>query len=460
MTLAGESEPLLAPTAAAEGRVPSAGPRGRRSPLRMSPEGRKTPREHAYEVHPLLDPLLPSRHPSVARRWLAAYHSIASDRGAARDLERSFVSPVVGGEQAPHQSIEAYFQDADEYVDDLLCHTSPAERQRLRPLPETRCLNGFSTLLATVFEAANPRVRYEAQRKLCLIKLLFDVDHCRSVRDGARHGGMLEELLRRSLWSFERDMYDLDCRIDGGGCVARSDSASVESEVGSRRFHVRRLAFLDGDVEVFHQRIRLKREPLAVSEEHNGEPPGERGSGSCWPVSRGRSGSILSKMIRKAIGDPRLIPDILGATFVVGDRRQAYVLERKLVQALGGPFRWRNRVDTLSGERERSQLDRSSAPGFRVLKQIADILVEDPGAGVSYFFPVEVQILPLEAYLLTLNDEDVASHAAYKRRQFAGGLFPILFPPEVFGAGIEPAEMPVNPHGDRSPLASSVLPVG
>lgn len=221
------------------------------------------------------------------------------------------------------------------------------------------------------------------------------------------------------------------------------------SERGSRRFHVQRLAFSDGDgkaeVEVFHHRIRFKREPATANEERAGAFLGERGASPCWPASRRRSGSILSKMIRKGIGDPHLIPDILGATFVVGDRGQAYALERMLVQSLGGPFRWRDRVDTLSGERDRSRLDGSSAPSFRVLKQIADVLVEDQVAGAPYLFPVEVQILPLEAYLLTLNDNELASHAAYKRRQFASSLFPILFPREVFGAGIEISETLVRP---------------
>ena len=142
-------------------------------------------------------------------------------------------------------------------------------------------------------------------------------------------------------------------------------------------------------------------------------------------------------MIRKGIGDPHLISDILGATFVVGDRRQAYALERTLVQALGGPFRWRDRVDTLSSERDRSRLDQSSAVGFRVIKQIVDVLVEDRLAASPYLFPVEVQIFPFEDYLLTRSGPDFASHAAYKRRQFASSLFPILFPAEVFRPSAE-----------------------
>lgn len=57
-------------------------------------------------------------------------------------------------------------------------------------------------------------------------------------------------------------------------------------------------------------------------------------------------------MIRSGIGDAHAVPDILGARFVVGNRWQAYAPERRLVQALGGPFRWRDRVDTLGGDED------------------------------------------------------------------------------------------------------------
>jgi hypothetical protein len=68
-----------------------------------------------------------------------------------------------------------------------------------------------------------------------------------------------------------------------------------------------------------------------------------------------------------------------------------------------------------------------------VLKEIVDILMDDPSSDVPYLFSVEIQIFPLEAYLSTLYDTHFASHAAYKRRQFLHELLPILFPSSLYG---------------------------
>ena len=128
-----------------------------------------------------------------------------------------------------------------------------------------------------------------------------------------------------------------------------------------------------------------------------------------------------------------MVQDLLGAMFIVGDRRQAYALERRLVGSLGGPLRWRDRVDTLGSRKDSTRLSARSSSGFSVLKGIVDILIEDPSAPSPYLFAVEVQIYPLEAYLHTLYDAHFASHTAYKRRQFLHDLLPVIFPPEIYG---------------------------
>jgi hypothetical protein len=202
------------------------------------------------------------------------------------------------------------------------------------------------------------------------------------------------------------------------------------------RFRVRKLPAegRDPGIDVYHYRSRFKREadPLTGSRSDDGllriaESPR-------WPGLGRRSGSILSKMIRRNIDDPRMVQDILGAMFIVGSRPQAYALERRLVQTLGGPLRWRDRVDTLRGGRDRDRLDPQSSSGFQVLKGIADVLMDDPSSEAPYLFSVEVQIYPLEAYLRTLYDAHFASHSAYKRRQFLNDLLPVLFPEEIYGS--------------------------
>ena len=74
-----------------------------------------------------------------------------------------------------------------------------------------------------------------------------------------------------------------------------------------------------------------------------------------------------------------------------------------------------------------------------MIKQIVEILTGDPSAASPYLFPVEVQIFTFEDYLATLSGAE-ASHGAYKSRQFVNGLFPILFPAEVYS---RPADSPL-----------------
>ena len=92
------------------------------------------------------------------------------------------------------------------------------------------------------------------------------------VDDDPAVGTVLEALLQRSLWAFQRDTR----------AVVAADT----------RFDVRQVVLPGGEtIEVFHHHLRSKREP---------GPDG--GTSVCRPSSKRRSGSILSKMIRKGIG--------------------------------------------------------------------------------------------------------------------------------------------------------------
>ncbi len=420
----------------------------------MADRARHDDESPVYRAHPLLDPLLPSRRPADARAWLATYHRLADDPASYYKILTSFLRPLEGTQTA-FQSLDAYLHDADTYLDDLLRLVRREDADRLRPQTICRETNELLALLRVTFEGPDARTRYEAQRKLQLSKMLFDVDHCRTVRDGPRHRTRFESLLERELWT----------KAEGGGevivcCCTRPDATGIDrleigvpvsSDAQCLRFDVRRLPATDREptIDVYHYHSRFKREatrvvPMPTSDENVfqlGEAPRYPGLGR-------RSGSILSKMIRRAIGDPHLIQDVLGALFIVGDVRQARALERRLLDPLGGPFRWRDRVDTLSGERDRDQLNERSASDFQVLKKIVDILTEDRNAPSPYLFSVEVQIYPLDSYLRTLYDADYVGHDAYKRRQFLNDLLPVLFPVEVFGA-----------HGDLLQNLNGSMPI-
>ncbi len=332
---------------------------------------------------------------------------------------RGYVMPA-GSRSSTAVDLGPYFHDADAYLNDLLRLTPDSLARHLAPLPETRGASTIRDLLKATFEGNYTRSRYEAQRKLYLAKLLFDIDHSRSVRDGPKHRARFEQIVKDAVLSE----------------VTPADEVEVVGP-GARpfRFRPRRLAAEGRDpvIEIFHYRSRFKREADPETDRRADEGWIRIAEAPRWPGLGRYSGSILSKMIRRAIPDPRMIQDLLGAMFIVGDRPQAYALERKLVAAFGGPLRCRDRVDTLSGSRDRARLDPQSSSGFLVLKEIVDILMDDPSSFAPYLFSVEIQIFPLKAYLSTLYDTHFAGHAAYKRRQFLNELLPILFPSAIYG---------------------------
>lgn len=382
-----------------------------------------------------------TRQRTAVRFWLPVYRRLLADSSARAALLRSLTTPVTHSGHRALAPVEAYFEDTEHYLDGLLQFVPPALAQHLRVLPAIRHLQDLDALLHLAFGAGPPRPRYEARRKLYLTKLLFDIDHTRAVRDGRRHHALFDQALQEKLWR------DLDREGVRPQCFAlapgRDDAKAVLTPALASSepiwcFEPRRLrATSKGDaIDVFDYRSRFKREldvGLGASESWRA---GEPASG--WKPAMGpRSGSILSKMIRGGIGDAHAVPDLLGAMFVVGSRRQAYALERRLVDALGGPFRWRDRIDTLGSGEDRSRLTAASSWRYRVLKQIVDLLVSDHPESPPYHFPVEIQIYPLGSHLVTLSNGHHAAHLRYKQRQILSELLPVLFPVEIFGSHAE-----------------------
>src|SRR4030095_15139255 len=108
----------------------------------------------------------------------------------------------------------------------------------------------------------------------------------------------------------------------------------------------------DPDIQIFHYRSRFKRESDPETDRKADEGWIRIAESPRWPGLGKYSGSILSKMIRRAIPAPRMIRDLWAAMFIVGSRAETYALERRIVSAFGGPLRSRDRVDTLSGSRD------------------------------------------------------------------------------------------------------------
>lgn len=407
-----------------------------------TPRTASAPVPEAYRAHPLLDPHLPRNHPAIAKLWIDAWQRICADDSVYLGILQAYTK-APGGNQPAAATFAHYFHDADAYVLDLLRLVPRSLARHLAPLPETRGLSSLRDLLRTTFEGRDPRARYEAQRKLYLAKLLFDVDHCRSIRDGLRHRAYFEDVLQQSLWRGALDAGEVEiCAV-----LAEADGEQ-RFEVGGApnplarcwKFRRRSLPATSREpaIDVYHYRARYKREADPLIEARHDDGLLRIAESARWPSLGRRSGSILSKMIRRGIHDPRQVQDVLGAMFIVGDRRQTYALEKRLIYSLGGPLRWRDRVDTMASPRDRDRLDPQSSSGFLVLKQIVDILMEDASSPTPYLFSVEIQIFPLEAYLRTLYDAHFASHTAYKKRQFLNELLPLLFPPEIYGGHAVP----------------------
>jgi hypothetical protein len=163
------------------------------------------------------------------------------------------------------------------------------------------------------------------------------------------------------------------------------------------------------------------------------------------------SGSVLSKMIRKGINNPDEIGDIIGAMFIVNDNEALTDLLVLLDSCIGTPFGWRNVTDTLNEQSSGSSLNTFSSKGFKVFKGDVDVLIGDPGGGVPYRFPVEVQIFTLESYLRTVCGAHDASHLALKLRQFLFGLVPKIFPGEIYGEDWLRMEQPTGGAGKGQP---------
>ncbi len=355
-------------------------------------------------THPLLDPLLPSRDRSFARFWITTVRRLLRSTGTGAWLH------------------EQYLAEADGYVAHLLAHFPSGSVRDLRLLPSTVGTRAARELLKLVVDSPDSRARYEAQRKICLAKLLFDVDHSRSVRDADRHRALLELTLTRKLWSTGGSCHHDD---DAGGGLFPQAPLSPASAQEQQLRPMACLRARDGlpAVEVLHFATRSKGRPRSS----------EGACGACQlpgglPCPGCRRSSIVSKLVRRGLYRPDQLDDMVGALFVVRDRAQAYSLEQRLMDALGGPFRWRDRVDTLGAPTDRDRLTLRSSDGFRVLKGVMDLLVDD-----SYVTPVEIQIYPVADFLHTVDPTHGACHSAFKCRQLLFDLMPLLFPEMVYG---------------------------
>ncbi|HPF69660.1 MAG TPA: hypothetical protein PLQ13_03230 [Candidatus Krumholzibacteria bacterium] len=393
-----------------------------------------------HTAHPLLDPGFGTRRSRVLALTRQKYHRILTDDDAyRRELSRLFQPG--GEEELPLARLAEraadYLNEADVYLASTIELLPSAARPHVLPLPAVADCDDVRGLLTMAFRADDPRLAYEARRKLFLGQALLRIDQSRHVQNGQLHMEHFEHLLNEGLWRHTSQVHDLEVgfRMDEGGSIAYT----ARPAEGDQRWHFRstfvqaREAGRAIALDILYYSCRFKRSVTPVTFEI---VDGRRRviERIRWSEMRQQtSGSILSKMIRNGINNPDTIADMIGAMFIVHDNDALDDLLLMLDAAVGTPFGWRNVTDTLSPEKGVS-LNEFSSGQFKVFKGDVDVLFPDPATGQPYRFPVEVQIYTLEAYLRTVCGAHEASHLALKLRQFLYGLVPRIFPREVYGS--------------------------
>ena len=191
-----------------------------------------------YTAHPMLDPAFPD-HPSRLLRFVQmTYERIRTDEQAYRQETARLLRPPrdwsgrFDGGEADVQLTSAYLHEAGVYISSAIDLLPSQSRGRVKPLAEiTRC-HDLRELLDLVFKCPGAQTRFEAQRKLCLARLLLDIDHSRHIQEGPRHKGYFEELLKRALWRHTRQVNDMTI-----GYRMSEDGESIEytSRPGDKR---------------------------------------------------------------------------------------------------------------------------------------------------------------------------------------------------------------------------------
>ncbi|MBK8233450.1 MAG: hypothetical protein IPK72_23455 [Candidatus Eisenbacteria bacterium] len=412
-------------------------------------------------AHPFLNPRLSEAQPAILRHLYKRYLAMRESSESYNEFLNKILRPV--DEQRPLQSnlVSAgyYMNEAVHYINELLMMVPPGARPAITPRNEVmRCLDVLE-LLGMIFGSDDPRVSFEAQRKLYLTKLFFEVDHCLDVQRGNEHREHFERLMRREIFASVPETRRVEV------CFAiRPDGQSMEYSLGRTRpgqecwsFDLQEVELTrDGrptNVHIYYYACRFKREVIPFQYER-GADRYELAPTELWPgLTKRRSASIVSKMIRKGETDPKSIKDLIGAMFIVENPAEMETLRDCIYDLLGGIFRVKNVVDTTLRGEDRSLLNPYSGMGYKVYKCEIDVLYnsERNPAPLPYIYGVELQLYTLENYLRTIHSHHYANHQALKRRQFLQGLLPYLFPHEIYGPEAIEAALHAGGHDGLEP---------
>jgi hypothetical protein len=392
-----------------------------------------------YSAHPMLDPHYLDHDPMSARVLARSYLAMSKSEEDYNVHLNRLLNPMDRRRSLAEnlETARRYLVDVNGYMREVLTLLRSEVRKPLAMDAEVAARNEVQGLLDLAFRGESARVRFEAQRKLYLAKLFFDIDHDPGIQMGPVHKDYFEQVLDRAFWSQSTrakpvDMY-YELAEDGVHININTKQTGPNQEKWA--FHltpIRRPG--RRPIHVYHYACRFKRE-VAPFRYRRGEEEYQIQEKPIWEtLHERRSGSVLSKMIRKGIVHPRKIQDIIGAMFIVKDLREVEALQEALFGVFGGPLNWKDRVNTIRFPEDRTRLNIHSGRGFEVLKSDVDVLFSPPDNGHKpYIFSVEIQIYTVEGFLRTIHSRHYASHQNLKVRQFLEALLPYLFPIEVYG---------------------------
>ncbi len=420
---------------------------GERKPMKNSTPVEGTPAPDAViarlrEAHALLKPQLTDTHPELFRLHFRLHAAIERDDDAYNEFLNRMLHPA--GTRRPMDSnriaMAFYLNEAGKYIQVLWSLFSRRKASRLRPDQRVAECNDYRTLTSIVLNEKDPKVAFEARRKLYLTKLFFDVAHARTILHGDEHRDFFNRRMKAAILIHTAEERDTDVAFniaaDGLHMEYGTEPPLPNQEVW--RFHLREIHMLqDGrpvKLHVYFYSCRSKREIMPYRYERGQQIYQLRTVEKWEQLSMRRDASIVSKMLRTGVTAPAAIPDIIGVMFIVENQLEVERLKLALIDTLGGPLKLRNVVDTLNDPSDRARLNRHSGAGYRVYKGEADVLYRPPGTDdPPYTFVVEIQLYTLETYLRTIHADHYASHQRLKRRQLLDGLVPLLFPTEVYG---------------------------
>jgi hypothetical protein len=395
--------------------------------------------EPDYSAHPMLDPQFLEWDHISARSLARAYLGMSKSEDDYNRLLNRLLNPM-DRERSLAENLETarrYLVDVNAYIREVLGLLEPTGRKPLAPDAEVAARNEVLGLLDLAFRGDTSRLCFEAQRKLYLAKLFFDIDHDPGVQMGPVHKAYFEEILDRNFWSRSSRTKPVDLFFELGtdGVGIEINTRQTSSRQERWGFHLTRIRRPGRrPIHVYHFACRFKRE-VAPFRYQRGKAEYEVQEKTIWEtLHERRSGSILSKMIRKGEVHPRKIQDIIGSMFIVKDVHEVEALQDALFDIFGGPLRWKDRVNTIRFPEQKARLNVYSGRGYEVLKSDVDVLFAPSGEGRKpYIFSVEVQIYTVEGFLRTVHSGHYASHQSLKLRQFLEGLLPYLYPVKIYG---------------------------